>query len=82
MMGQLAAAQHSLFYDFCLEKNMPSSHLPRRINEFLDFEAIRTHLKPFYSDMGTCRKKTRAVREYLELLDQEAEFNRPKKRCR
>jgi transposase len=46
------AAQQSLFYDFCLEKHMSSSHLLRPINEFLDFDAIRTHLKPFYSDMG------------------------------
>ena len=52
MMGQLPAAQNALFYDFCLEKHIPSDHLLRQINEFLDFDAIRQHLKPFYSHTG------------------------------
>jgi hypothetical protein len=56
MMGQLAAAQHPLFYERYLEKHMLPSHLLRLMNEFLNSDAIRTHLKPFYSDMGTCRK--------------------------
>jgi len=52
MMGQLPAAQNALFYDFCLERHIPSDHLLRQINEFLDFDAIRQHLKPFYSHTG------------------------------
>jgi len=52
MMGQLPAAQNALFYDFCLEKHISSDHLLRQINEFLDFDAIREHLKPFYSHTG------------------------------
>ena len=52
MMGQLPAAQNSLIYDFCLEKHIPSDHLLRRINNFLNFDAIRQHLQPFYSDIG------------------------------
>ena len=52
MMGQLPAAQNALFYDFCLEKHIPSDHLLRQINEFLNFDAIRQHLKPFYSHTG------------------------------
>ena len=52
MMGQLPAAQNALFYDFCLERHIPRDHLLRQINEFLDFVAIRLHLKPFYSHTG------------------------------
>jgi len=40
MMGHLPAAQNSLIYDFCLEKHIPSDHLLRRINNFLDFSAM------------------------------------------
>ena len=52
MMGQLPPAQNALFYDFCLEDHIPSDHLLRQINEFLDFDSIRQHLKPFYSHTG------------------------------
>jgi len=52
MMGQLPAAQNALFYDFCLERHIPRDHLLRQINDFLDFDAIRLHLKPFYSHTG------------------------------
>jgi len=52
MMGQLPAAQNALFYDFCLEQHIPPDHLLRQINQFLDFDAIRKHLKPFYSHTG------------------------------
>lgn len=52
MMGQLPAAQNELFYDFCLERHIPNDHLLRQIDQFLDFDKIRQHLKPFYSHMG------------------------------
>jgi len=52
MMGQLPAAQNALFYDFCLEQHIPPNHLLRQINQFLDFDAIRAHLEPFYSHTG------------------------------
>lgn len=52
MMGQLPQQQNALFYDFCLEKHIPEHHLLRHIDQFLDFEQIRTHLQPFYSDTG------------------------------
>jgi len=51
-MGQLPAVKNALFYDFCLERYIPSDHLLRQINEFLDFDAIWQHLKPFYSHIG------------------------------
>ena len=52
MMGQLPPAQNALFYDFNLERHIPSDHLLRRIDRFLDFNAIRQHLKPYYSAIG------------------------------
>jgi len=52
MMGQLPAAQNTLFYDFCLEKRIPEDHLLRQIDQFLDFDQIRQHLQPFYSTTG------------------------------
>jgi transposase len=52
MMGQIPAAQNALFYDFNLEQHIPPNHLLRKINQFLDFDAIRNHLKPFYSHTG------------------------------
>jgi transposase len=52
MMGQLPPAQNALFYDFCLEQHVPPDHLLRQIDQFLDFDAIRKHLKPFYSHTG------------------------------
>ncbi len=52
MMGQLPAAQNALFYDFNLEQHIPPDHFLRQINQFLDFDTIRNHLKPFYSHTG------------------------------
>ena len=52
MMGQLPPAQNALFYDFNLERHIPTDHLLRRIDQFLDFNAIRQHLKPYYSPIG------------------------------
>ena len=52
MMGQRPSQQNELFYDFCLEKHIPHDHLLRQIDQFLDFESIRSHLKPYYSHTG------------------------------
>jgi transposase len=52
MMGQLPAAQNELFYDFNLEQYIPVNHLLRKIDQFLDFDQIRKHLKDFYSNTG------------------------------
>jgi hypothetical protein len=51
MMGTQAAPAQ-LFYDFCLDEHVPADHLLRRIDRFLDLEAIRAELKPFYSTIG------------------------------
>ena len=52
MMGQLAANQNALFYDFNLEQRIPDNHLLRKIDQFLDFDQIRSHLHSFYSHTG------------------------------
>lgn len=52
MMGQLPAAQNELFYEFNLEQRIPSNHLLRQIDRFLDFDRIRQHLHSFYSHTG------------------------------
>lgn len=52
MMGQLPAAQNTLFYEFSLEHHIPDDHLLRQIDQLLDFDAIRQHLTPHYSHTG------------------------------
>ena len=52
MMGQLPSQQNELFYDFCLEKHIPEDHVLRHINQFLDFDLLKEHLKPYYSHTG------------------------------
>lgn len=51
MMGiQTAPAQ--LFYDFDLDEHVPSTHMLREIDRFLDVDGMRQKLRPFYSSMG------------------------------
>ncbi len=51
MMGvQVEPAQ--LFYEFRLDDHVPSDHLLRRIDRFLDLDSVRSELKPFYSPIG------------------------------
>ena len=52
MMGQMPPDQNALFYDFCLEKHVPSGHLLRRIDALLDLNILRQHLADFYSTTG------------------------------
>ncbi len=49
MMGRSGGSGERLFYSFSLEDKIPADHLLRRIDQFLDFEELRAHLKPFYS---------------------------------
>jgi transposase len=51
MMGMQAAPER-LFYDFCLDEHVPSDHLLRQIDRFLDLDSVRSQLKPFYSTIG------------------------------
>ena len=52
MMGERKECQAALFYEFSLEDHMPSDHLLRSIDRFVDLADMRTHLRPFYSDIG------------------------------
>jgi transposase len=52
MMGQLPPRQNALFYEFCLEKQIPDTHLLRQVDQFLDFTQIRQHLQSYYSHTG------------------------------
>ena len=52
MMGQQCDGQVSLFYAFCLEDRVPTDHLLRKIDRFLDLGTLRQELAPFYSMIG------------------------------
>jgi transposase len=52
MMGERTEAQERLFYSFNLETHIPSDHLLRGIDHFLDLSDLRTHLAEFYSHTG------------------------------
>lgn len=52
MMGQQAGVQDQLFYSFNLDRYIPSDHLLRGINQFLDLSALRLHLAGHCSDTG------------------------------
>jgi transposase len=51
MMGTQTAPAR-LFSDFCLDDHVPSDHLLRRIDLFLDLVTVRSELEPFYGTMG------------------------------
>lgn len=52
MMGQNSSNQSRLFYSFNLEDQVPSNHLLRGIDQFLDLADLRAYLAPFYSHTG------------------------------
>ena len=52
MMGERAAVQDELFYEFSLERHVPARHLLRTIDRFVDLSGIRQHLAPYYSAIG------------------------------
>lgn len=52
MMGERANVQDALFYEFRLERHVPSNHLLRSIDRFVDVSELRSHLRPFYSELG------------------------------
>ena len=52
MMGELPPDQNNLFYDFCLEQQVPTNHLLRQISQLLDLGNLRQHLRPYYSHTG------------------------------
>src|ERR687890_1739589 len=52
MMGERLVMQESLFYEFRLEDHVPSDHLLRRIDRFVDCSGLRQHLASYYSPTG------------------------------
>lgn len=52
MMGRLEPGQEQLFYNFCLDDQIPRNHLVRKLDALLDFDEIRDRLEPFYSEIG------------------------------
>ena len=52
MMGQQAGNQDRLFYRFHLDDHVPTDHLLRGIDRFLDLSDLRRHLAAFYSHTG------------------------------
>jgi hypothetical protein len=47
MMGQNSSNQNRLFYSFNIEDHVPTNHLLRGIDQFLDLADLRTFLAPF-----------------------------------
>jgi transposase len=52
MMGERRVGQDALFYEFSLERHVPSEHLVRSLDRFVDLAGVRCELAPFYSEMG------------------------------
>ena len=52
MMGRLPPGQNELFYEFCLEKQIPADHLLRKVDQFLDLSGLRTRMAEHYSELG------------------------------
>ncbi len=52
MMGPRQVDQAALFYEFSLERHVPTGHLLRSIDRFVDLSEVRSHLAPFYSSTG------------------------------
>ena len=52
MMGERANVQAALFYEFDLDRHVPSDHLLCSIDRFVELSGIRARLSPFYSAIG------------------------------
>jgi transposase len=52
MMGHRQVEQAALFYEFSLERHIPSDHLLRSIDRFVELGELRRELAPFYSTLG------------------------------
>src|SRR6476660_5188364 len=52
MTAHRQVEQAALFYEFSLEKHIPTDHLLRSVDRFVDLAEIRRDLAPFYSSIG------------------------------
>ena len=48
MMGEQVGRQDRLFYEFCLDDQVPADHLLRRLDAVLDLSWLRTEMAPYY----------------------------------
>ena len=47
MMGKRQVQQDALFYEFSLERHVPTEHLLRSVDRFVELEGVRRELAPF-----------------------------------
>ncbi len=52
MMGRQSDGRKKLFYSFNLDDHVPSDHLLRGVDQFLDLGDLHQHLAPYYSHTG------------------------------
>src|SRR6188474_2247001 len=52
MMGHRQVEQAALFYEFSLERHVPTDHLLRSIDRFVELGELRRDLASFYSSIG------------------------------
>jgi transposase len=52
MMGHRQVDQAALFYEFSLERHVPTDHLLRSIDRFVELGDLRRELARFYSAVG------------------------------
>jgi len=52
MMGPRQIEQGALFYEFSLDTHVPTDHLLRSIDRFVDLTGLRQELAPFYASTG------------------------------
>src|SRR6202046_3507558 len=52
MMGHRQVEQAALFYEFSLERHVPTDHLLRSIDRFVELGELRRELAAFYSTIG------------------------------
>jgi transposase len=52
MMGHRQVEQAAFFYEFSLERHVPTDHLLRSIDRFVELGELRQELAGFYSTMG------------------------------
>jgi transposase len=52
MMGQRSGKQDRLFYSFNLDDHVPTSHMLRGIDRYLDLADLHQHLEEYYSHTG------------------------------
>lgn len=52
IQGERTVMQESLFYGFSLEYLVPTDHLLRSIDRFVDLSDLREHLRHYYREIG------------------------------